>query len=422
MKYQKKNIRQYNRGQVMITLVILFMMVSLIIIFGVITPTLKNIKTISDLFKSKQSFFVADSGLADAIYRVKGSITISNQESLQLVGAQATTTIIDTIDGKTIITTGDYLNYARNTAVELSKGVGVSFFYGVQVGNGGIKMDGSARVNGNVYSNGQIDEGTITGSAISATTTIIGIEEAQIGTSGVGDAWAYNIQQSNVAGILKCQTGSGNGVGRNCDTTYGIPPALPLPISAEQIADWKSEATTTVINGNYTSNSPVSLGPVKITGNLTVKNDITMTGTIWVEGVLSFSGSSSIILSTTTYGGNSAVIIVDKYASFSGSSQIHDTGVPGSYVMLLVTSDCPQSTFCSNNKAISASGSSGSILLAAPYGTVSFSGSSHVKGVIADKMIMSGSSEVNYETGLVDMNFISGPTGSWNIKSFKETE
>lgn len=411
-----------NRGQVMITMAVLFMAISLIIILGLINPTLRNIKVANDLFHSKQSLFLADSGIADAVYRIKNNIPLSNQEILLIDNNFATTSIVDTIDGKTITTTSDYSDYVRKIEVKVNKGVGVSFFYGVQTGNGGFNMSGISHVNGNIYSNGQISGGAVTGSAISATSTIVGIENSKIGTDGIGDAWAHNIESSTVSGALKCQIGFSNN--KNCNTAFGDPDPTPMPISAEQIAEWKAEAEAGEnYGGDLSPVDAINLGPAMIAGDLNVKKEITMTGTIWVKGKLNFSSTQAKIkLATSTYSSKSGVIIVDKYTTFAGGSQITSTGVDSSYVMLLVTSDCPISSFCDGNNAISVSGGAGSVILAAPYGTISFSGNSNARGVLANKIEMGGSSSIDYELGLANLNFVSGPAGGYQVFSFRETE
>jgi hypothetical protein len=413
----KKSYFIKNKGQVMLTMVILFMGISLIIVFGLINPVLRNIRVPADLFKSKQSLFLADSGIADAVYRVKSNLHISNQEYLPLNNFIATTSIVDTLEGKTITSASNYLDYIRNTEVRLIKGTGASFFYGVQTGEGGFFMDGSAEVEGNVYSNGIIEGGTITGTAVSA-----GETGSIIDTSVGENAQAHTISDSVVSGLIKCKIDDHTN-NKACDTSFADPAPLEMPITANQITEWKAEAEAErIITGNYSPTGPVTLGPVRITGNFDVKNKITMTGTIWVEGVISFGGQGSIILATSTYGNKSGVIIVDKYTNFSGGSQIVSTGVTGSYVMLLVTSDCPISSFCSGKNAISASGHAGSVVLAAPYGTVDFTGGSGAKEVMANKIILGGSSSIVYDTGLASMTFVSGPAGGYHVISFREVE
>ena len=65
-------------------------------------------------------------------------------------------------------------------------------------------MSGNSQVNGNIYSNGPISGGVVTGTAISATSSIVGISGTVVGSGGVGDAWAHTINSSTVAGKLKC--------------------------------------------------------------------------------------------------------------------------------------------------------------------------------------------------------------------------
>lgn len=416
-----KNNFYRNSGQVMIIFVVLFLIISIIIITGIVNPTIRNIKVAKDLFLAKQSLYLADSGMADAVYRVKNNIAISNQEYLLINNNIATTTILDTIEGKTISSASNYLNYFRKIQSKIIKGDGVSFFYGVQAGQGGFSMSGSSQVNGNIYSNGPISGGIVTGSAISAGVNG-SIRDTKIGQNGIGEAQAHTVTGVTVAGALKCKIGSDNN--KICDTSVADPDLISMPISGEQIIDWKDEAEAgQTIIGNYSPSEEVILGPVKITGDFTIKKKVIMTGTIWIEGKLLFSGgSASIVLATSTYDNKSGVVIIDKYTNFTGGSQVFSTGITGSYVMLLITSDCPVSEFCSGNNAVSESGNAGSVVLAAPYGTISFGGGASAKEIVADKVILSGSASIDYEMGLASQNFVSGPSGSYNLISFKEIE
>src|SRR3989344_826141 len=56
----------------------------------------------------------------------------------------------------------------RTVRLEASKGIGVSFVYGIQVGEGGLELGNSNNITGSVYSNGNITAGNgneITGDA-----------------------------------------------------------------------------------------------------------------------------------------------------------------------------------------------------------------------------------------------------------------
>jgi hypothetical protein len=87
--------------------------------------------------------------------------------------------------------------------------------------------------------------------------------------------------------------------------------------------------------------------------------------------------------------------------------------------MLALTTSFCDSSFCSND-AIDVSGSAGSVVLYAANGTIEFTGSASAKEAVGYKMKLSGSANVTYESGLANQNFVSGPSGAWNISSWKE--
>ena len=88
--------------------------------------------------------------------------------------------------------------------------------------------------------------------------------------------------------------------------------------------------------------------------------------------------------------------------------------------MFVTTSNC-DSSFCTHN-AIDISGAAGSVILYAQNGTIYFSGSASAKEATGYKLKLEGSTTVTYESGIADVNFTSGPSGSWGIDSWKEAE
>lgn len=246
----------------------------------------------------------------------------------------------------------------------------------------------------------------------------------RIGTGVIGDAWAHTVTGTTVAGNLYCQTGSNNN--KSCNTSNPDPVPQNFPISDGNIQGWKDEAEGGgIYSGNYSvgGSSSSSLGPKKITGNLTVSNSgvLTVNGTLWVQGNLIVSGSGKLKLSTS-YGSGSGVIVVDGYVSLGGSGVVEGSGQAGSYILVLSTSDCPVSPSCSGNKAIEIDGSAGSVILNAQRGSIEFEGSAKAKEATAYKIEMEGSAVVNYESGLADVNFSSGPSGGYTITDWKEIE
>ena len=66
------------------------------------------------------------------------------------------------------------------------------------------------------------------------------IDGITVGTGGVGNAYAHTVNNSTIAGTNYCQTGSGNN--KACNTTLPDPTQVAMPISDQNILDWKSEA------------------------------------------------------------------------------------------------------------------------------------------------------------------------------------
>ncbi|MCC2630345.1 MAG: seg [Candidatus Paceibacter sp.] len=248
------------------------------------------------------------------------------------------------------------------------------------------------------------------------TSTISGVT---VGTGSTGDAWAHTVTGSTVRGNLYCQTGSGNN--KSCDTSRTDPSSQPLPISDANIAEWKdaaSEGGTTV--GNYTADG-ISIGPRRITGDLTITGTVTLTGTVWVEGTVNISGNAIVKLASN-YGSGSGVIVTDGYVMMSNNVAFQGSGATGSYIMLVTTSDCPSSVSCAGNNAINVSNNVTSVILNAQNGTIRFSNNASAKEATAKLISLDNNSYITYESGLANTNFTSGPTGGWEITRWQEVQ
>jgi hypothetical protein len=242
-----------------------------------------------------------------------------------------------------------------------------------------------------------------------------------IGTGGGGTASANTITNVTVSGSLFCQSGSGNN--KACDTSKADPIPSPMPISEGNIAEWEADALAggTSSSVSVGGASTATLGPKKINGNLTVDGSgrLNITGPIYVTGNVTVSGAGKIYVDSSM-GSASGIIVTDGRVDLNGSGGIYGSGASGSYVVISSTSACPSAAGCSGNPAISVSGAAGSVVLSAPGGTVSFSGSAAVKAVVAKTMTMSGATSITYDSGLTNMDFTSGPSGSWAVSSWKE--
>ncbi len=237
--------------------------------------------------------------------------------------------------------------------------------------------------------------------------------QLHIGTVS-GTAQANTVNYTNATGTIYCQTGTGNN--KSC-TSQADPVYQTFPVSDANIAAWQAEAvaggTTT---GNYTVGwAGGTLGPRKIEGNLTVSNGgtLTITGNVWVTGNITLDGGGIIKLSST-YGTSDAVMVADGTISISGGGYATGSGTTGSYIMMLTTS--------SSTSAASISGGAGAVIIYAANGTINISGGASLKEATGYRIMISGASSVTYESGLSNNNFSSGPSGTWTVGTWKETQ
>lgn len=253
------------------------------------------------------------------------------------------------------------------------------------------------------------------------------ISNVVVGEGGVGDAYAHEVNGSTISGTLYCQTGSGNN--KSCNTTLSDPLPQPFPVSDGNINTWKDEAEAGgIINGDYTPTGLASsLGPRKISGNLLIPGNhtLTLTGTVWVTGNLTIANGAKVKLSAS-YGNSSGVLLTDGLIRPENNVEFYGSGAEGSYLLLLTTSDCPNGAGCGGNKAVVLSNNVGlnsnQYIINAQKGTVWFSNNADVKSVIADRVHLSNNAYVHYDSGLADTNFSSGPSGGYTITEWKEVE
>ena len=158
-------------GQAALIAVILMLFIMLSAVFGASSVALKEAKVATENTRSRYSFFAAEAGIDDAAYRLKRGKNLTSSFTILLNGATANIVVTTSGQTKEIKSTGDYLGATRAAKAALSNTTGASFYYGVQVGDGGLDMGNSSRVNGNVFSNGNITGGAssiITGDAVVA--------------------------------------------------------------------------------------------------------------------------------------------------------------------------------------------------------------------------------------------------------------
>ncbi len=134
------------RGAAMMISLIFFILASVLVVLGLTGPAAREYKIANDALTSRQSYFLSESGAEDAFYRLKNSMTLPSSVTLVLGSSSTVTSITDLGGGqKQIVSTGNVNSSNRAVDLRVATGAGISFNYGVQVGEGGLDLQGSGR-------------------------------------------------------------------------------------------------------------------------------------------------------------------------------------------------------------------------------------------------------------------------------------
>ena len=431
MTFINRNKINTQSGAAMLMSVVSFLFISVAIISGLVSPSIRQFRNASINFNAKKSYFLAESGSEDVAYRTIKGMTVGNSETLTLDSNTATTTVTTLVGNtKEISTVGDVSSYQRKTKVTLSAGNGAVFNYGVQVGQGGFILENTSTITGNVYSNGTItgSGNTITGDAVS-----VGSSGVIDGVHTTGSAYAHVVKNSTVGLDAYYVTKTNTTVGRNSYPNSADQTAVSLPVTDVQITDLETDAASggTISSPcTYVINANVTIGPKKINCDLEISGNptVTLTGNIWVSGNIIIK-NSAIIKVDASLGSQSVSIIADKISNRSTSStidlsntvQFQGSGSIGSFVVLISQNNSAESG--GSVDAISMDNSaSGAVILYAGHGLISINNSASLKEVTGYKIKAKNSANITYESGLANTLFTSGPGGGYEVTGWGESQ
>lgn len=425
---QSRKIKNSQEGFAAFYVVIIILIIMTGIVLSLTFLVLNQQKILSNSLKSYQSFSAAEAGIEDALLRLTKGMSWLSLYNLTLGTSSSTVEISDIMGGtRTITSTGNVNDRIRKVQVVFSiESDQISFYYGAQVGDGGMVMGNVSQVQGNVFSNGNISGGN--GANITNSVMIAGngnkLENVDVGE----DATVHTCIDSIVEGTLT-YVSEGGGSPNNC--TCSSPPCeevksrpnqidpISLPITPTQINNWKAAAIaggppigTKIISGT------VSLGPIEIIGDLKVNGGATLkiTGTIYVTGNILFDTNSKVQLDSS-YGSLSGIIIADGTIIVENGTQIIGSGQPSSYVLILSDkSDVINPVVDVRNNAL------GDTVFYANNGLIYLKNGMRAREVTAKKVQIENTAIIQYESGLENANFSSGPYGSWEVASWKEIE
>ncbi len=380
LKTENSKARLYSNkesGQVVLIAVILSVSVSVLILFALSLPIADQIRNAGDYLSSRQALINSESLNDEVLYRLNNNKNIPSVLNLSVLGDISYSIVADwNSSTKQVLSNSTYRDFTRKIEAVFISNRTVIFDFGVWIASGGLRMENSSHIDGNVFSMGTILE----------------------------------MGSSYVSGIVSTSTTPVN-----------------LPISDEDINNWKAQASSgKIIDGdlNLDNKSTTTVSALKITHNLNLKNSgsLTLNGPLYVMGNLDMDNSSKIQLDPS-YGGKSETIVVDGTISLANSTYLGGSGQNGSTIILATqnTSGCSNVDCTEGTPAIRLSNSAeASAILLAPHGAVYLSNSASTKSVLANYLYMQNSAEINYDPYIVNTNFKTSTSTFWSISSLKE--
>lgn len=435
--------RLRNSGQAMLVMVLLFLVAGTIIVTGTILPIAAQIRVSRGMVLSASSYYLANAAAEDAVFRLSRGKAVATGDTLSLNGGTATVSVSALPAGRSVTATADVRDRVRKVKATLALGVGASFNYGVQVGEGGFSLSNTSSIVGNVYSNGPIvgsNSNVIYGDVVSAGSAgrVEGVHATSsiyartiVGSVADKDAYYASVTDTRASGSL-CPNS-------HCHPGSADQPAIALPISDEMIEQWQNDAaaggTATCSGGSYSiSGGNVTLGPKKIPCNLNISGTnttVTLAGALWVVGNITVS-NQPVIRVDPSLSGRSVPVVADNPANRTSSSAIYlSNGTAGevtfqgsgtnSYILFVSRNTSAEQG--GSNAAIAISNSvNGDALVYAGHGLVTVSNSITIKELTAYKVQSSNTARVIYNTGLASLLFASGPGGGYDVTGWEEVE
>lgn len=441
MNSRKYTAGEGNKGAALLTFVIFFLLASTILVMGIARSAYESLSEARMLHESKRSFYAAEAGIEDAVYRLRDNRSYSNTETFTIDGILVSTSRVHVVDSYEITAEAIANGATRRNMVVLVVGDGASFNFGLQSGNGGVTLSNNSAIYGNLYSNGTVrgqGSATIYGDVISSGPT--GLVDSVTAT---GSVWSHSITASDITGnayYYSAGTISGTIVDGIQYPDSPDQPSEDMPIPDSMIEGWKANivATGTVISavspecssGTYVIDTNTTIGNVKIECDVEMNKQgggttIVLTGPIWVEGNLSFSQGPSIVASSSL-GSISVPIIVDDEPNRATSSKISinqsttfSSGNAQSYIVLISMNNDSENGGLETAIDLAQS-ANGKVLVYAPHGRISMGNSISLKEATAHQIDVNNGAHIIYESGLMSLLFTGGPGGGYVISSWDE--
>lgn len=450
---------QHNKGAAVLVFVVFFLVASVVLVYGIAQGAYSDLVQYRTLENSKVVFFAVEAGIEDAIHRHRNNKGYSSSESFSLGAVTVDATRAVVTDHFELNFTGTRGDIIRKGYLEFTIGAGASFSYGLQSDVGGILLQNSSSVIGNIYSNGTVvgtgsgDGNDIFGTVISAGPT--GYVEGIHATGSVyaneivetvvdKNAYCDSIDQSNVSGLLFCNTVTATFPNPADGPGPADQPTTTLPLSDADIDEQKAAAVAGGViastdsrcsGGTWVINSSTTTGPAKIECDVVVRGSgtvWTLTGQIWIEGNFTIGVGEPTVAIDGSLSGKAVTLIVDDESNRVTSSKIDMNNKASfvgagaeSYIILISQNNDEEGAGAGGGGEIaidSGQSSVGDVLLYAAHGEIVIGQSGQFVGVAGRLLHLQNSAQIIYETGAISLQFPDGPGGGYVIGEWIEVE
>lgn len=378
---------------------------------------------------------IAEAGVNKAIFCLNSTdnskcggiagVNYPGETGISFGGGSFTTTVSGAGATKTVVSTGTLpAGRARTIKADLTSippEDTPSFSYALQAGTGGAHLENNSVITGTIYSNGDIDcqttQANITGDAwiskvggsVSACHVGYHAHADKILNSTVdGDAY-YNVDPTDISGTT---------VGGTKYPNQATPAAAPMPSLNLQF--WRDSAEAGgVIYGDYSPADNSSLGPVKITGNLIMNNnvDVTVNGPVWVLGNITTGNNSSFTLASA-FGSYSTTILADDPSdntkgkiTITNNTAINGSGNPQSHILFASTCNKTSDT----DPALSVANNATGAVFYAINGTMRLESNGGAKSLAGYRLFLDQNAIVTYVQSDFAGTFSNSPGGTWRL-------
>lgn len=323
------------------------------------------------------SGYLAQAGLDKGFLAYKTNQSYAG-ETLNLGNGSVVTSVTagSTANEKILSAVGTVGGVTRRYRAKLTtqaSGTAVAFNYGMQIGAGGFVMGNNSIINGSVYSN----------------QNIVGGNGSQVN----GDAFAVG-SITNVVVTGTSQT--------------GVPPEPMPPFDGDF---WRTKAMEgTNITGNYSPASGSTIGPLYVSGDITFDNnvDVTIAGPVYANGQITF-GNSPILRVSNNTGTSGVMMVAGSNVTFGNGLTAHKNS-GGGYLLIVGLSSSSSAISMGNSVIIT------NAPLYAPNGTITMGNSAQGTAFTGWRIQTGNGAIINYDEGLANASFSSGPGGSWQLQ------